>query len=338
MSTPDDPQAFAALVQRESASLRSAPPPGAAALDLDECLAHGAELKDKVVLVTGSGSGFGRAYARKVASFGAKLVLSDLRKEHVQEVADEIIAAGGKATAIACDVTDWDAQVRMFKHAISTYGVVDVVVANAGIGEPESDRYLNLKPDADGDPTKPSLRTLGPNVTGVAYTAKLAFFYLDKNPAKKGKSLVVLGSMASFFGLPGGPIYSASKHAVLGLARSLVFDGMAYGISVNIVNPFFVKTNIFGTAASLLLAGIPLPEIDDVVTAMIAASSKPDTTGSAFVVDFKGVLEVPLAAESNGPSGYYEVFARRAAGAIIFGKWLSDVVSAVFGRFRSTRL
>lgn len=131
MSTPDDPQAFAALVQRESASLRSAPPPGAAALDLDECLAHGAELKDKVVLVTGSGSGFGRAYARKVASFGyvhpsrtadvraaqgslpqacicldgpsdlfrslcsAKLVLSDLRKEHVQEVADEIIAAGG---------------------------------------------------------------------------------------------------------------------------------------------------------------------------------------------------------------------------------------------------
>lgn len=81
---------------------------------------------------------------------------------------------------------------------------------------------------------KPSLRTLGPNVTGVAYSAfefvppftyhacltrnhtlaaKLAFFYLDKNPAKKGKSLVVLGSMASFFGLPGGPIYSASKHA-----------------------------------------------------------------------------------------------------------------------------
>lgn len=93
--------------------------------------------------------------------------------------------------------------------------------------------------------------TLGPNLTGVAYSrlspsspgadrhtdalahpltaAKLAFFYLDKNPAKKGKALVVLGSMASFFGLAGGPIYCASKHAcvISNLARRSQTDTAA---------------------------------------------------------------------------------------------------------------
>ncbi|GAA5865234.1 hypothetical protein JCM3774_004903 [Rhodotorula dairenensis] len=340
-TTASDPAAFAALIQRETAQYRSsAPPPAALALDLDDALSYGAALKGKVVIVTGAGSGFGRAYSRKVGELGAKLVLSDVRKELAQEVADEITAKGGTATAIACDVTDWDAQVRMFRHAVDTFGHLDVVVANAGIGEPESDRFMNLKAGPDGEPTKPGLRALGPNLQGVAYTAKLAFFHLDKNPVKEGKALVVLGSMASFFGLPGGPIYCASKHAVLGLVRSLVFDGLAFGINVNIVNPFFVKTNIFGTVASLLLAGIPLPSIDDVVAAMIAASSKPKTSGSAFVVDFKnirGVLEVPFAATAAGPDNYYETFARRAAGAIIFGKWLSDVISSVLGGFSSQR-
>ncbi|GAA5950775.1 hypothetical protein JCM8115_004969 [Rhodotorula mucilaginosa] len=334
----EDASAFASLVQRESALLRSAPPPEATALEVDDALSYGAALKGKVVIVTGAGSGFGRAYARKVGELGAKLVLSDVRKELAQEVAEEITAKGGTATAIACDVADWDAQVRMFRHAVDTFGHIDVVVANAGIGEPESDRFMNLKPGSDGEPTKPALRALGPNLNGVAYTAKLAFFHLDKNPVKEGKALVVLGSMASFFGLPGGPIYCASKHAVLGLVRSLVFDGMAFGINVNIVNPFFVKTNIFGSVTSLLLAGIPLPTIDDVVAAMVAASSKPKTSGSAFVVDFKGVLEVPLAAAAAGPSNYYETFARRAAGAIMFGKWLSDVISSVLAGFSSRRL
>ncbi|TKA57368.1 hypothetical protein B0A53_00597 [Rhodotorula sp. CCFEE 5036] len=327
----EDASAFASLVQRESALLRSAPPPEATALEVDDALSYGAALKGKVVIVTGAGSGFGRAYARKVGELGAKLVLSDVRKELAQEVAEEITAKGGTATAIACDVADWDAQVRMFRHAVDTFGHIDVVVANAGIGEPESDRFMNLKPGSDE--------------TGVASSrtepqrpAKLAFFHLDKNPVKEGKALVVLGSMASFFGLPGGPIYCASKHAVLGLVRSLVFDGMAFGINVNIVNPFFVKTNIFGSVTSLLLAGIPLPTIDDVVAAMVAASSKPKTSGSAFVVDFKGVLEVPLAAAAAGPSNYYETFARRAAGAIMFGKWLSDVISSVLAGFSSRRL
>ncbi|GAA5976124.1 hypothetical protein JCM10908_005391 [Rhodotorula pacifica] len=329
--------AFASLIQRESAQLRSAPPREAIPLDIDDALSYGASLKGKVVIVTGAGSGFGRAYARKLGEIGAKVALSDYKKHLAQEVADEIVAKGGTATAVACDVIDWDAQVRMFRHAVETYGHIDVVVANAGIGEPPSDRFMDLAPGPDGEPTKPTLRTLGPNLNGVAYTAKLAFFHLDKNPVKEGKTLVVLGSIASFIGLPGGPVYGASKHAVLGLVRSLVYDGMAFGINVNIVNPFFVKTNIFNTVTTLLLAGIPLPTIDDVVAAMIAASSKPKTSGSAFVVDFKGILELPSTAAYAGTGNFYEVFGRRAAGGIIFGKWLSDIVSAVFGAFSSQR-
>lgn len=66
----EDPSAYASLVQRESALLRSAPPPEAIALGVDDALSYGAALKGKVIIVTGAGSGFGRAYARKVGEFG----------------------------------------------------------------------------------------------------------------------------------------------------------------------------------------------------------------------------------------------------------------------------
>ncbi|GAA5829579.1 hypothetical protein JCM3770_002689, partial [Rhodotorula araucariae] len=275
--------AFAGLLLAESAALRATA--RAVPLDNDDALAAGAGLGGKVVVVTGAASGFGRAYASKAAHLGAKVVLSDVGLSGVQGVADEIVAKGGRATAIACDVTSWEAQ----RHARSTFGHIDVVVVNAGIAEPSSARYLDMKKDADGEPSKPTMPTLSVNIVGAAYTTKLAFFHLNENPAKEGKAIVLLGSMASFFGLPGAPIYSASKHAMLGLFRSLYYDSLAYGIRLNIVNPFFVSTGLFGTLPKLLLAGIPLPTVDDVVAAIVAASSKPDSTGSAFVVDFKRV-------------------------------------------------
>jgi len=117
--------------------------------------------------------------------------------------------------------------------------------------------------------------------------------------------------MASFSGIPGAPAYSMSKHGVLGLFRSLYYDALVYGIKIkcvspslppprtpltlplfscSIVNPFFVNTAIIGVLPKLLIAGIPLATVDEVVAAMIAASTKPDSNGSAFVVDFKCVL------------------------------------------------
>lgn len=80
------------------------------------------------------------------------------------------------------------------------------------------------------------MTTLDVNLTGVIYTVKLAFYHLSRNPSKKsqgGKSIVILGSMASFFGIPGAPLYTASKHAVLGFMRSLYHNAKSEGISIS---------------------------------------------------------------------------------------------------------
>ncbi|KPV76308.1 uncharacterized protein RHOBADRAFT_52333 [Rhodotorula graminis WP1] len=329
-STDELLPAYQGLLRAQSASLRG--PEAAAPLSVDDALTSGAALRGKVVVVTGAASGFGKAYAIQVAKFGAKVVLSDLRLESVQAVVDEITAAGRQATCIACDVTSWDAQVAMFRHGRNTFGHLDVVAVNAGIGEPESAMFMDMRKGADGEPLRPTMPTLAVNLTGAAYTAKLAFFHLNENPNKEGKAVVLLGSMASFSGIPGAPAYSMSKHGILGLFRSLYYDALVYGIKINIVNPFFVSTGIIGVLPRLLIAGIPLATIDEVVAAMVAASTKPDSNGSAFVVDFKGILELPTAVFSVD-DGYYRVFASRAQGLMGWGKWAFDVVSAVTGAF-----
>ncbi|BGP14523.1 hypothetical protein JCM10213_005188 [Rhodosporidiobolus nylandii] len=317
--------ALADMLKQQAAQQRS--DPNATPLDVDDALAHGASLKGKVVVVTGAASGFGKEYSKKAASYGAKVVLSDMRLTAVQTVVDEITKAGGDATGVECNVCNWEEQVKMFRHAVSTYGVVDVVAANAGIAE-AGGRLLDLSAGADGEPEKPGMATLDVNVVGASYTLKLAFFHLKNNPATD-KSIIILGSMASFFGLPGAPLYSTSKHAVLGLMRSTAYDAAVYGIRLNIVNPWFVKTSIFGAVPLLLLAGIPLATVPDVVAAMVAASCKPDSHGSAFCVDFKGILEVPYSGHAAGEGTYYKVFADRASGLIGWGKWAADSVAAI---------
>ncbi|GAA5884419.1 hypothetical protein JCM6882_005245 [Rhodosporidiobolus microsporus] len=316
--------ALAELMRQQAAEFRN--DASAVPLNVDEALAYGENLRGKVVVVTGAASGFGKQYALVAARNGAKLVLSDLRKDAVLEVVDEIKAAGGEATGVQCNVVDWDAQVKMFRHGVNTYGHIDVVVANAGIAEGGS-TLMDLRAGEDGEPSKPKSLTIDINVVGLSYTVKLAFFHLRNNLNREGKNIVILGSMASYFGLPGAPCYSTSKHAVLGLMRSLYYDAGVHGIGINIVNPFFVKTNIFGAVPLLLLAGIPLATVDEVVAGMVAASGKPKTSGSSFVVDFKGILEVPYAEHQKGT--YYQVFMARSVGLISFAKWLIDSVAAI---------
>ncbi|GAA6037208.1 hypothetical protein JCM8097_008621 [Rhodosporidiobolus ruineniae] len=334
MSTSQDlaAAALAQLMREQSAALRQ--DDQAEPLSVDDALSHGAGLRGKVVVVTGSGAGFGASYARTVAKFGAKLVLSDRNEGGVLAVAEEIKAAGGEATAIKCDVTKWEDQVKMFRHGVNTFGHIDVVVANAGISEPHP--LMDLTEGEDGEPQEPKMTTLDVNVKGVMYTIKLAFFHLKNNPVRDGKCITILGSLASFFGIPGAPAYTTSKHAVLGLMRSLAYDADMYNITINTVHPFFVLTNIFSPIVNLLLAGIPLPTVDEVVATMVAASSMPRSSGAAFVVDFKGILKVPRHLHETG--SYYRVFMDRATGAMSTAKWLADSVRALISAVRRGRL
>ncbi|GAA6015891.1 hypothetical protein JCM11491_007227 [Sporobolomyces phaffii] len=346
----DHLQAQTTLIRSSSFSTPVSP------ISIDQALSNVEQLRGKVVVITGAaGVGFGAAYSKKVARYGkvrppralAKVILSDLKIEAVQEVVDEIRAAGGEATGIACNVLDWDAQVRMFRHAIDTYGKVDIVFANAGTSSETQNPLLGDETDENGEPKKPAMTTLDVNTTGAIYTVKLGFYHLARNPAKTGKSIVILGSMASFFGIPGAPLYSASKHAVLGLMRSMYHNAKAERISLSTINPFFCLTGIFGFDALLALSGIPLATIDDVVGAMIYASTAvnldagkaEEINGSSFLVDWKGIVQIPynstagssaasLEVGSTAPKGYYRVFEDRASLPIYSGKFIKDFINA----------
>ncbi|GAA5884424.1 hypothetical protein JCM6882_005246 [Rhodosporidiobolus microsporus] len=316
--------AFADLVRQQAAELRNGTTPKP--LNVDEALSDGEKLRDKVVVVTGAASGFGKAYALAAAKFGAKIVLSDLKKDAMMAVVDEITAAGGEATGIECDVTEWDAQVEMFRHGIDAFGRIDIVVANAGISDAK-EQLLDLREGKDGAPTKPTLKTIDVNLVGLIYTTKLAFFHLNKNPSKDGKSIVLVASLAAFAGLPGSPVYCAAKHGVLGVMRSLYYDASIYGISINSIHPGFVKTPMLNATELLVIAGIPTSPIEDVVAAMVAASTKPEMSGSAFVVDFKGILELPHAQFER--ESYYDALVSRSIGLMSWAKWFSDIVGGL---------
>ncbi|KAL8290454.1 hypothetical protein RQP46_002712 [Phenoliferia psychrophenolica] len=308
--------------------------PGAATLKAagtslshDECLASAdSVLAGRVVVITGESSLLPTFLRTSADSYySAKVAASDLAQASVDAVVDEIKKVGGTATGVVCDVTDWDQQVKMFRHAINVYGAVDVAVVNAGL--PEIPGWLSDKVGPDGEPKKPSFATLDVNVVGAAYTANLAFYHLNQNPSKDHKAIVVLGSMSSFLPIPGAPLYTLSKHAMLGFARSLHYNGLTDGINVNIVCPWFVHTPILGTSARLAIAGLPLATVPDVVDAMVYASTVKNS-GLSLCVDPSGVLSVPHEAFDLGSEGFYHVFEMRAKGAISTARFVKDAIAA----------
>lgn len=129
------------------------------------------------------------------------------------------------------------------------------------------------------------MTTLEVNAIGVSYTLKLAFYHLRQNPTKFKKSIVFIGSMASHLGLPGGPVYSMAKHALLGLFRSTYCNATVDGINTSIVCPWFSATAILPVLNRLALTGLPLTSVEDVVLAMLQASGNQDFTGYTLAVD-----------------------------------------------------
>lgn len=138
------------------------------------------------------------------------------------------------------------------------------------------------------------------NITGMTYTVRLAFFYLRKNPASTGKAIFILGSMASYLAIPLGPLYSMSKHAMMGLFRSLEQDAKASYISLSLICPWFcTTTGILRPDVVFSLSGLPMTDETKVVDAMLLASVT-ESCGDAFAVDAEGILRVP------GPAMYYD--------------------------------
>ncbi|RDB25508.1 5'-hydroxyaverantin dehydrogenase [Hypsizygus marmoreus] len=276
----------------------------------DKLFEHATRLEGKVVVITGAANGIGKEAAARFASFGAKVVVGDLDVAGAENIVQEIKSAGGQAVFSKCDVTVWEDQVTLFELAIKTFGSVDVVVPNAGVAEIGSFETVQF---VDGKPVKPNTKTIEVNLLGTLYTTHLALHYLELNRVPGTlKSVVLLGSMASWAGIPQGSLYAASKHAVLGLMRSLYPGFAARDIRIATVHPFFADTAIVPVVAKLFLAGIPLTTVPRIAGAIVYAATNPDpeTSGCAWLLTDNGpVFMVP---KEEFKMGVYKMIDERA--------------------------
>ncbi|KIK69272.1 hypothetical protein GYMLUDRAFT_35338 [Collybiopsis luxurians FD-317 M1] len=313
-----------------------------------QLLEYAKRIEGKVVLITGAANGIGRETAKLFASSGAKLVIGDLDVPGAEKVVREIRDAGGQAIFSKCDVTVWENQLELFDFAIQTFGCVDVVVANAGVGE--LSRFTKVKFNvATGKPEPPNMRAVQINVVGVMYTMQLAQHYLliGREDSESLKAIVVLGSVASWRGDITVPVYVATKHAVLGLVRSLDPALSAKEIRVAVICPFYAETaiirNILPSLLRLVVAGVrftPVPKI--AATILYAATrsgldvqsdgTKERNSGSAYLLlDDGPVYEVPREGFKMGVYKKLDERANENFKRLVGLAYASKIIEDVFG-------
>jgi len=191
-------------------------------------------LQNHIAVVTGAGSGIGRAIALGYAREAAQVVALDIKGETAAKTAADIAAAGGKAAHFTLDVTDRKACRAIAARAASEIGAVSILVNNAGII-----RRNAFAGEADAV-AKDWHETMAVNLEGV-FNVTQAF--LGALRATKGR-IVNIGSIQSFVHVrtPSSAAYTASKHAVLGLTRALAAELGKDGVRVNAIGPGFIET------------------------------------------------------------------------------------------------
>jgi 3-oxoacyl-[acyl-carrier protein] reductase len=206
-------------------------------------------LEDRVAVVTGASRGIGREAAKRLAAAGAAVVAA-ARGDHADGVAEEIRAAGGRSVAVSADVTDPRRIDAMVRTALDEYGRVDVLVNNAGIVR---DRLAMRMSPADWD------AVVATNLTAAFNCARAV---LRPMLRQRGGRIINVGSVVGRMGNAGQANYAASKAGLEGFSRALAREVASRGITVNVVAPGMIDTDMTAgldeSAQAAMLAQIPM--------------------------------------------------------------------------------
>lgn len=250
--------------------------------------AHRPRLEGKIALVTGGGTGIGRATAQAFARHGASVVVAGRRSEPLQEAVQAIRGAGGSVEAVTGDVGRADDAGRLVRETVATYGRIDVLVNNAG-----QELVANLL-----DTTEEWWdRVLDTNLKSVYLLSREALPHMIENG---GGSIVNVASQLAFVGAQNFAAYTASKGGVINLTRSMALDHALQNVRVNALCPGAIDTPLLrrqfedqegpqGTLEDLAnlhpMKRLGRPEEIAHAAVFLASDESSFMTGSALVVD-----------------------------------------------------
>jgi len=241
-------------------------------------------MSGKVALVNGASRGIGEAIAKGLADCGALVVLTSRQKESVQKVADDIVAAGGKAVARACHAGHLDEIEALFDYIKEKFGRLDILINNAATN-PYYGPATDLTPKAFD-------KTVDINLKGPYFMLSRAVPLMAQNG---GGSVVNVASIAALISLPGQAVYSMTKAGLISITRSFAKEYGKQGIRVNAILPGVVETQL---ASALIedpvvqkwLSGLPAgraAQPHEMVAGVLylVSDQAAYTTGSTLVMD-----------------------------------------------------